>query len=162
MIDAPQRVVPDPDWWRDLWIGMYRRMEGSLSEDDWAVLAAEPGFGAGIAIELIVEDRRLCRRYLRELAQDADTLDATARLLLFHRQQDGSDLALILLKQRVWCCYAMAVVRLRKILGLPDAGRIDLRGLTAPLQGLGDQLRPVRWGIGDLDSWCSRGVLIER
>ncbi len=133
----------DLEWCRDFSIARYRPMERLFAEEDYDFLAAQPGFHPGIYRKLQTERRRVFRHYLRCLNRDFDRLMGATKLLLVHAQQDRSDLAAAMLKQRLIFTYALTAVHVRLTLQGMGIGTVDVRRLVGALESMRDQLRLV-------------------
>jgi hypothetical protein len=112
-----------------------------LSEEDYAFLAAQPGYKPAIARELRRRRRAAFRSYLRVMSRDFDRLYGAAKQIALFSERDRQDLIVLLVRQKIAfeCGLALAHVRLGlHALGLPPA---DVRGLIDALDQMSQQAR---------------------
>lgn len=134
----------DPNWWRCFSVERYRPLARLFSPDDYAFLAAQPGFRPEIACRLRAARRRIFRLYLRSIRRDFDRLHATARQFLLHARQDRPDLAMVLFKQRMMFSYAMAAIHGRLVLQTLGLGTVDVRRLVGVVEAMRDLLQALQ------------------
>jgi len=107
----------------------YRPMARLLADDDFAFLAAQPGYRPQIGSRLRRARRQVFRIYLRELAADFHRLHAAARLALVNSPAEHAELVGILMRQQVFFWRAMAGVEFRLTLDQVGLGKVDASGL---------------------------------
>ena len=139
---SPERDPrPSLEWCNQFSVGRFRPMERLFSEEDYRFLAAQPGYSPRISKRLRAERRRIFRHYLRCLSRDFQRLHTAARFLLLHSPVDRPDLVTALFRQRLVFQYAMLAMHWRLTLQVLGLGSVDVRGLVAALEGMGDQFR---------------------
>lgn len=132
---------PSLEWCNQFTVQRYRPMERLFSEDDFRFLATQPGYSPRIAQRLRAERRRVFLHYLRCLCRDFDRLHTAARFLLLDSPQDRPDLVMALFRQRMTFRYALLTVHGRLTLQGLGLGTVDVRGLVAAVEKMGNQFR---------------------
>ena len=93
-----------------------RPMERLLREDDFAYLAALPGYSPELGQRLRARRVEVFKGYLAQLETEFHRLHLALRLLSLTSGQDRPELARLLLEQRILFSYRMFQVRLRLVL----------------------------------------------
>jgi hypothetical protein len=119
----------------------YRPMERLLDESDFEFLASQPGYTPSLGRRLRSERRKIFRSYLRCMKKDFDRICLAFNLVMVHSAQDRSELAGMLMKQRVRFALSMLAVQGRLVLHTIGIGTVDVRGVVAPLEAIQFQVR---------------------
>lgn len=130
-----------PTWLDDFSMARYRPMERLLMEEDFLFLSSEAGYTPEIGRRLRRDRRRIFRRYLRRLICDFNRLHLAARQMVLYAPQDRSDLALVLIQQRVLFAWAIFNVEVRLFLHWLGLGPVDVSGLVRALDSMRIQIR---------------------
>lgn len=133
--------LPEGEWWANFSLEKYRPMERLFAPEDYEFLAAQPGFTPALARRLKAERRRIFRRYLRCLNRDFDRFYKATKLMLLTAEQDRSELALALFRQRLSFRLALAGVHAQLALQTLGLGTVRVHGLVRALGALRDQLQ---------------------
>lgn len=134
-------ALPEGEWLASFSLEKYRPMERLFAPEDYEFLAAQPGFTPALARRLRAERRRIFRRYLRSLSRDFDRFYKATRLLLLTAEDDRSELALALFKQRLSFRMALASVHAQLALQTLGLGTVRVHGLVKALEAMRQQLR---------------------
>ena len=137
-VEAPSGV--DAKWLYEFSISRYTPMERLLCEEDYTFLASQPGFRPEIARKLRAQRRRIFRLYLRRMVRDFDRIHAAAQVMVVHSPVDSSELAAVLLKQRVSFRVALLAVEIRFALHAVGLGTVDIHSLVQSLDVMRLQL----------------------
>ncbi|MGB9604484.1 MAG: hypothetical protein ACP5U2_05325 [Bryobacteraceae bacterium] len=133
--------LPDAEWWANFSLEKYRPMERLFARDDYEFLSAQPGFTPALARRLQAERRRILRRYLRCLNRDFDRLCTALKLLMLNAEQDRSELAIELFRQRLNFRLALAGVHTQLALQALGLGTVRVHGLVAALETMRERLQ---------------------
>ena len=114
----------------------YQPMARLLAEDDFAFLAAQPGFKPEIGRKLRSERRRIFRLYLRSIAQDFRRLHAEAREMVAASGAEHAGLVGLLMKQQLKFWQAMTAIELRLAVEWTGLSKIDARGLIEAVEAM--------------------------
>ena len=114
----------------------YEPMKRLLSEEDFDFLKQKPGVSPALIRRMRLQRRKVFRAYLLELASDFNKLHEEARLMLTVAPEEYSDLVGILMRSQLRFWSALAGVEMRLTLHAMGIGRVDIRGLLAPLETL--------------------------
>ena len=118
----------------------YRPMLRLLDDDEFAFLAAQPGFRKEIGRRFRRERIRIFRSYLTRLQRDFHKLHAAARVAVTYASEDGAELASILLRQRWTFLWVCAAVQFRLCLYQAGLTTMDLRGMVDLVEAMRCQL----------------------
>lgn len=124
----------DPEWIESFSIVSYKPMERLLSEEDVEFLKSQPGYEPGMEKSLRTARRKIFRMYLRSLAQDFNRLHYALRLFVLYSPADRSELAALLVKQKLVFFSNLAAVHVRLGLHAMGVGTVNVRGLVATLE----------------------------
>lgn len=133
--------LPEAEWWSNFSLEKYRPMERLFAPEDYEFLAAQPGFTPALARKLRAERRRIFRRYLRCLSRDFDRFYKATKLLLLTAEQDRSELALALFRQRLSFRLALAGVHAQLALQTLGLGTVRVHGLVHALETVRQQMQ---------------------
>lgn len=129
------------EWCSQFSVAKYRPMERLFSDEDYEFLSTQPGYSPQIMRKLQAERRKIFRHYLRALSRDFDRLHTAAKFLILHAPEDQSQLIAALFRQKLAFRYAVYTVRCRLALQAVGLGKVDIRGLVAPVEAVREQLR---------------------
>lgn len=141
MISSTRIRGVDPDWLRRFSTDVYRPMKRLLSDDDINFLRNQPGFEPSIEREFRRDRIRIFRAYLRALGKDFNRLHLALRLTVLHAQEDRSDLAVALIRQKALFFAGLAMAHTRLTLYGWGIGTVDVSGLVGALEGMRFQIR---------------------
>ena len=130
----------DPEWISKFSIARYKPMERLLLKDDYAFLAAQPGYDPSILRRLRAERRKIFRHYFRCLKKDFHRLENTVRLYMVHASDDRPELAKALFRQRLVFSFAVMVIECHLLLHGFGLGTVDIRGVVGSLEAMRAQL----------------------
>jgi hypothetical protein len=133
----------DPEWISNFSVARYRPMLRLLDEADYKFLASQPGYSKKYIDRLRSERRAIFRAYLRNLVRDFHRLHMAARMVLVYAPQDRPELAMTLMRQRLFFTFAILTVEFRLLLNAFGIGAVEVRHLLAALDNM-------RLNIGDL------------
>ncbi len=131
----------DPKWLDEFSVLRYRPMERLLSEEDFRFLEAQPGYRPEIGRRLRRDRRRIFRGYQRRLIHEFNRLHLAARQMVLYAPQDRSDLALVLIQQRILFGWAILKVDVHLFLHWLGLGAVDATGLVRALDSMRIQIR---------------------
>jgi hypothetical protein len=129
-----------PEWVETFSVERYLPMAGLLSNEDFAFLAAQPGFDPSIYKKLRRERLAIFDQYLSRLILDFHKLHTTARFLVARSEQDRSDVALRLVRLRFNFALAVIRVQVQYQLCRLGVGTVDAQALILRLRQMSDQL----------------------
>ncbi|HYP13883.1 MAG TPA: hypothetical protein VEQ63_08155 [Bryobacteraceae bacterium] len=124
----------EPEWVQGFSITKYRPMLRLLDDADFRFVSNQCGGDSALLKKLRSERREIFRSYLRSLIRDFNKLHMAARMVLAYAPEDRSDLASVLLKQRVAFTIAVLGVEARLALHTLGIGSVDVRALIGSLE----------------------------
>jgi hypothetical protein len=138
-----QRTSHDIDghWLANFTPSRYRPMERLLAEEEFAFLAAQPGFTRDMRRRFRTERRRVFRSYLRNLARDFERLHRAARVLMLSAPEDRPDFAAALVRQRFLFERGLMLVRYRLMVNWISGAEVNVSGLVDALDAVNAQVR---------------------
>ena len=126
----------------------YRPMLRLLRENDYAFLAAQPGYAPGISRRLRKERAGVLRMYLRQLSGDFHRLARIADFMLVHSGVNRPEMANEIWRVRITFYGAMFRAHLLVNLGGFPAGRLRAADLLGPLDAIFQAITPPSHAAG--------------
>jgi hypothetical protein len=126
----------DPEWISNFSVARYRPMLRLLDDADYKYLSSQPGYSAKFVSRLRAERRAIFRAYLRDLVHDFHKLHMAARMVLVYAPQDRSDLAMMLVRQRLVFTMAILAIECRLLLHIAGIGVVDVRNVVAAVENM--------------------------
>jgi len=137
------KAVMPADWDINHVASRYKPMERLLDAGDYRFLESEPGYSRRMARRLRAKRVELFRGYARCLGRDFTRVSNALKLLMVHATVDKSELAGLLVKQRL--LFSMNLMSLEARVMLYNFGvsapQIDVRGLVEALDAMRMQLQ---------------------
>jgi hypothetical protein len=130
----------DPEWAHNFSPRVYHPMERLLSEEDILFIRSQPGYDPAIERTLRKNRRRVFRSYLRALGKDFSRLHLALRLSVLASPVDRSDLAMILVRQRVIFLVGLSLAHIRLSLYGLGLSNVNVRGLISTLETMRSEL----------------------
>ncbi|MBL8178696.1 MAG: hypothetical protein JNK48_28740 [Bryobacterales bacterium] len=124
-----------------------RPMERLLREEDFAFLAGQPGYRPEIGKQLRLRRLALFRAYLAELSAEFHDLHRKLRLLALYAPTDRTDLARVLMEQRMLFGYRMMEIELRLMLFRFGMKPVDVSGLVEMVETMRGQVGELSAGL---------------
>jgi hypothetical protein len=140
LASRPANAGSPHEWLENFSPESYAPMGRLLDERDFAFLARQPGYDAGIAKRLRAERKAVFQAYLGRLVRDFNQLVATAKLMLVFSDEDRTDFARSLWRQQVTFYFAVSVLRLRLAFYPLVLGSWDLQGVLGTLRNVHNDL----------------------
>ena len=137
-VEAP---LPTAAWIEELSLDRYRPMLRLLSQDDFRVLRAQPGFTWQMAARLRRQRCLIFRGYLRSLRIDFSRLCMALKLVMIQSGGDRPDLASALTRRQLSFASRLAVIYLRLELYSIGIGAVPVDGLLRLFEGLRLEVR---------------------
>jgi nitroreductase len=136
LVRPPMIADCNDSWLDEFSVAKYRPMMRLLTEQDYEFLALQSGYHPSIAKRLRAERRKIFQAYMRDLIQDFQRLHMAARMVLIYAPQDRSDLAEILVRQKITFLCGIAAVEMRLVLHRFGIGTVDVTALVKNLDTL--------------------------
>jgi hypothetical protein len=131
------------DWDSIYQASRYKPMERLLNPADYRFLESHSGYNRGLARRLRANRIHIFRGYARCLGRDFSRVSRALKMLMVHASVDRSELAGLLLKQRM--LFSVNMISLEMRLTLHSFGwsapNIDVRALVDALDAMRTQLR---------------------
>ena len=136
----PANAGSPSDWLVTFCPESYAPMMRLLDEGDFAFLAGQPGYEAGIGRRLRAERKAVFRGYLWRLVRDFNELVATAKLMVVFSEEDRTEFAKSLWRQQVTFYFGVCALELRLAFYPMVLGTWDLQGPLGSLRRLHREL----------------------
>jgi len=136
----PANAESPAEWLETFCPESYAPMMRLLDESDFAFLASQPGYEAGIESRLRAERKAVFRGYLWRLVRDFNQLVATAKLMVVFSEEDRTEFAKSLWRLQGTFYFAVCVLELRLAFYPMVLGTWDIQGLLGTLRRLHREL----------------------
>jgi hypothetical protein len=126
----------EDDWLQQLSPMRYRPMERLLDPGEYRRLEAHPAFTPKMRRQFRSQRVRIFREYLRCLSLDYNRVCKMIRLVIVQSSHDRSDLAQLLIRQRLTFTMRLVMAEFQLTLHVCGVGSVDTAKLVAALDGM--------------------------